>query len=489
MNNPGSRAGTLLHFRVVAWAMWDCGSTGLNAIVTTFVFSVYLTSAVGQGLPGGTSPASWLGRAGAVAGLTIGVLAPVVGVWVESPHRRRVALSVLTGTAVALTCAMFLIRDDPRYLWAGLVLLAATAASSDLSSVPYNAMLRQLSTPSTAGRISGFGWASGYVGSVALLLVIYLGFMSGSGSQRGLLQLPVANGLNVRMAMLVAAAWLALLGLPLLLVAHRLPDSGAASHPSTGLLGGYRKLWTEISAEWRRDRNLVYFLVASAIFRDGLAAIFAFGAVLGVNAYGLTQADVLIFGAAASVVAAVGAVLGGFVDHRIGSKPVIVGSLAAIIAAALTLLTLSGPTAFWACGLLLCVFIGPAQSSARALLLHMAQHQGGCGLWALHDDRPGGVVSGAVVVFGLRRRVPHGPCRARRRVPRVDNRPAAHAAGTGVAARRCADDGAILLAGSVADGQPRPGALAYLNPGHGDRAGDVVADVDDRDASGMQGRL
>lgn len=194
-------------------------------------------------------------------------------------------------------------------------------------------MLRQLSTPSTAGRISGFGWASGYVGSVALLLVIYLGFMSGSGSQRGLLQLPVANGLNVRMAMLVAAAWLALLGLPLLLVAHRLPDSGAASHPSTGLLGGYRKLWTEISAEWRRDRNLVYFLVASAIFRDGLAAIFAFGAVLGVNAYGLTQADVLIFGAAASVVAAVGAVLGGFVDHRIGSKPVIVGSLAAIIAA------------------------------------------------------------------------------------------------------------------------------------------------------------
>lgn len=490
MNNPGSRAGTLLHFRVVAWAMWDCGSTGLNAIVTTFVFSVYLTSAVGQGLPGGTSPASWLGRAGAVAGLTIGVLAPVVGVWVESPHRRRVALSVLTGTAVALTCAMFLIRDDPRYLWAGLVLLAATAASSDLSSVPYNAMLRQLSTPSTAGRISGFGWASGYVGSVALLLVIYLGFMSGSGSQRGLLQLPVANGLNVRMAMLVAAAWLALLGLPLLLVAHRLPDSGAASHPSTGLLGGYRKLWTEISAEWRRDRNLVYFLVASAIFRDGLAAIFAFGAVLGVNAYGLTQADVLIFGAAASVVAAVGAVLGGFVDHRIGSKPVIVGSLAAIIAAALTLLTLSGPTAFWACGLLLCVFIrAGAVVGTRSAAAYGAARQGGCGLWALHDDRPGGVVSGAVVVFGLRRRVPHGPCRARRRVPRVDNRPAAHAAGTGVAARRCADDGAILLAGSVADGQPRPGALAYLNPGHGDRAGDVVADVDDRDASGMQGRL
>ena len=171
--------------------------------------------------------------------------------------------------------------------------------------------------------------------------------------------------------MLLTAAWLAVLALPLLLVAHRLPDSGAVSHP-TSMLGGYRKLWSEISAEWRRDRNLVYFLAASALFRDGLTAIFAFGAVLGVNVYGISQADVLIFGVAASVMAAVGAVLGGFVDHRIGSKPVIVGSLVVIVTVALTLLALSGPVAFWVGGLLLCLFIGPALSSSRALLLQMA---------------------------------------------------------------------------------------------------------------------
>ncbi|HVQ85314.1 MAG TPA: MFS transporter, partial [Mycobacterium sp.] len=121
------------------------------------------------------------------------------------------------------------------------------------------------------------------------------------------------------------------------------------------------------------DRNLVYFLFASALFRDGLAAIFAFGAVLGVKVYGISQANVLIFGVAASVVAAVGAVLGGFVDHRIGSKPVIVGSLLSIIALVLTLMLLSGPVAFWVGGLLLCMFIGPSQSSSRALLLRLAK--------------------------------------------------------------------------------------------------------------------
>ncbi|SOX55181.1 MFS transporter [Mycobacterium ahvazicum] len=377
MGQPEPGVGEVARSRVVAWALWDCGSTGLNAIVATFVFSVYLTSSVGEGLPGRTTPESWLGRAGALAGVTVALLAPLVGVWVESPHRRRVALSVLTGLAVTLTCSMFLIHDRPAYLWAGLVLLGATAACGDLASVPYNAMLRQLSTPRTAGRISGLGWASGYLGSVLLLLLIYTGFIAGSGSGpnavRGLLRVPVADGLYVREAMLAAAAWLALLGLPLLLVAHRLPDSGEVYQPTT-MLGGYRKLWTEISAEWRRDRNLVYFLGASALFRDGLAAIFAFGAVLGVNVYGISQANVLIFGVAASVVAAVGAVAGGFVDHRIGSKPVIVASLVAIVASALTMMVLSGPVAFWVCGLTLCLFIGPSQSSARALLLQMAHN-------------------------------------------------------------------------------------------------------------------
>jgi UMF1 family MFS transporter len=373
MSQPESRPPA--RSQVVAWALWDCGSTGLNAIVATFVFAVYLTSSVGVGITGGTTPASWLGRAGAIAGLTVAVLAPAVGVWVESPHRRRVALSVLTAVAVTLTCLMFFIRDRPSYLWAGLLLWGATAACGDLASVPYNAMLRQLSTPQTAGRISGFGWASGYAGSVLLLLVIYLGFISGSDSgpnaTRGLLRIPLQDGLYVREAMVVAAAWLAVFALPLLFVAHRLNES-ADDHQPTSMLGGYRKLWTEISAEWRRDRNLVYFLFASALFRDGLAAIFAFGAVLGVNVYGISQANVLIFGVAASLVAAVGAVLGGFVDHRVGSKPVIVASLVAIVVLALTLMLLSGSVAFWVCGLLLCMFIGPSQSSARALLLQMA---------------------------------------------------------------------------------------------------------------------
>ncbi|WP_197380229.1 MFS transporter [Mycolicibacterium mengxianglii] len=372
MSKPVDGAPTSTRSRVAAWALWDCGSTGMAAIVVTFVFSVYLTGTVGEGTPGGASPVSWLGRAEAIAGVTVAVLAPVTGVWVQASALRREVLALLTGLAVAVTATMSLIRDEPAYLFAGLAMLAVAAACGDLASVPYNALLRQLSTPETSGRISGFGWASGYLGSVVLLLLVYVGFISGDGPTRGLLGLPVEGGLNVRLAMLLAAAWFALFALPLLLTMNRWPKPVEPPRERVGLIGAYRKVWTDISAEWRRDRNLVYYLAASAVFRDGLAGVFAFGAVLGVAVYGLSAGDVLMFGIAACVVAAIGAVIGGLIDDRVGSKPVIVSSLVAMIITGLVLLALSGPVTFWICGLLLCLFIGPTQSSARTLLLRMS---------------------------------------------------------------------------------------------------------------------
>lgn len=358
--------------RVLAWALWDFGATAINAIVITFVFTVYLTTTVGDDLPGDTTPASWLGRALAVAGLVVALLAPVTGVLVDAPARRRRALAILTGLVVLLTASLSLIRDDHRYLWPGLVLLACTAACSELATVPYNAMLRELSTPKTSGRISGFGLALGYFGSVLALLVVYLGFISGEGDTRGLLGLAVEDGQNVRAAMVLVAVWFALFALPLLVAVPTAPAQ--ETPPRVGFLGAYRRLWAEVRREWRRDRNVVYYLGASAVFRDGLTGVFTFGAVLGVNVYGVSQADVLLFGVAACVVAALGSVLGGRADDRVGSKPVIVASLIAMIVVGVVLMVLSGVMAFWACGLLLCLFIGPTLSSARTLMMRMAAH-------------------------------------------------------------------------------------------------------------------
>src|SRR4029078_9974636 len=138
---------TAARSRVVAWALWDCGSTGVSAIVVTFVFSVYLTRSVGDDLRGGARPGILLGWALLFSGVTVALLAPVTGVWVDAPHRRQLALGILTAIVVLLTSAMSLIRDDASYLLAGLLLLGLTSACNDLLSVPYNEIRRPLTPP------------------------------------------------------------------------------------------------------------------------------------------------------------------------------------------------------------------------------------------------------------------------------------------------------------------------------------------------------
>lgn len=157
--------------------------------------------------------------------------------WVQDPRRRRVALTLLTGLAVAATAAMSLIGVDASYLFLGLALLGIATGASDLASIPYNSMLVQVATPQTTGRISGLGWAAGYLGSVVLLALLYTGFIAGTQSSRGLFGLSAADGAKVRLAMLATAAWFAVLALPLLLRAHRVGELVPGGPTRMGVLG------------------------------------------------------------------------------------------------------------------------------------------------------------------------------------------------------------------------------------------------------------
>jgi MFS transporter, UMF1 family len=152
------------------------------------------------------------------------------------------------------------------------------------------------------------------------------------------------------------------------------PEAPASAVRSArlGLVGSYRKLAADLRELYRHSPHTVYFLCASALFRDGLAAIFAFGAVLAVSVYGVGEGDVLLFGVAANVTAALGALVGGRLEDVVGPKAVIVGSLLCLVGAAIGLLFVDGPTLFWVIGLFLTLFVGPAQSSARTFVARLA---------------------------------------------------------------------------------------------------------------------
>lgn len=355
--------------QIAAWGLWDWGGAAFNAVILTFVFSVYLTDAVGDDLPGSVSASTWLGWSLGISGFFIAVLAPVSGQRFDATGRRKRSLAVLTFLTVAAMAGMFFVVDDYHYLWFGLVLLGFASVIFELAGVPYNAMMRQVSTPENIGRVSGFGWAMGYFGGIVLLLLCYLGFIAGDGDTRGFLDITTDGGLNIRLVALLAAVWLAVFAVPVLLMVPEAPRTAAdPGADKAGFVESYRVLWRDVRELWAVDRRTVGFLVASALFRDGLAGVFTFGAVLAVNVYELASDSVLLFGIAANVVAALGAIVAGRFDDRVGPKVVIVMSLVAMVVVGVVLLAISGPALFWVFGLLLCLFVGPAQSSARTFL-------------------------------------------------------------------------------------------------------------------------
>ncbi|MGJ9412322.1 MFS transporter [Aeromicrobium sp. CF4.19] len=352
---------------VLAWSLWDWGSAAFNAVIVTFIFSVYLTDAVGEDLPGRISASTWLGISIAVASLFLAVLAPVLGQRSDAGGQRKRSLGLLTVSVVVVMGGLFFVKDDYHYLWLGLVLLALGTVLFELAQVPYFAMLRQVSTPATVGRVSGIGWGFGYLGGIVLLLICFFGFVTGDG---GFLGLPTQDGLNIRLVAVLAAVWFLLFAIPVMLAVPELPAT-ASPLEKTGFLDSYRLLFAELRHMWREERPTLVFLGASALFRDGLAGVFTFGAVIAVSVYGFEADTVIIFGVVANIVAAAGAILAGRIDDRTGPRAVIVFSLVAMILAGVVLLFVSGSTMFWIFGLVLCLFVGPAQSASRTYLIRL----------------------------------------------------------------------------------------------------------------------
>ncbi|WP_240645755.1 MFS transporter [Georgenia sp. SYP-B2076] len=349
---------------VYAWGLWDWGSAAFNAVITTFVFTVYLTSdAFG---PGASATLGWV-LAG--AGMLVAIFAPVSGQSADRSGRRTFWLTVNTLLVVAASAGMFFVAPSPDFLWLGMLLLAAGNIFFELASVNYNAMLNQISTPATVGRVSGLGWGLGYIGGIVLLLIVYFGLIK---PEVGLFGITGADGLDVRVTMLICAAWTLLFSLPVILTVRdkKAPRSATTR---TGLVASYRLLFRSIADLWRADRNTVFFLLASAVFRDGLAGVFTFGGVIAAGTFGFSAGQVIIFGVAANLVAGVATILFGALDDRIGPKRVIVLALAAMVLAGTAVFVFhdAGQKAFWVLGLVLCIFVGPAQSASRTFLARL----------------------------------------------------------------------------------------------------------------------
>ena len=373
---------------IAKWSLWSWGNATVSALMVTFVFGTYIADAVG---PGGQG-AQYLTTANLVAGVIIALTAPVIGQRADKAGRRRLWLTINTLLVVVLCAACFFVKPEQSYLLLGVSLMAAMTLFDEFANLNYNAMITDISDHNRMGRVSGIGWGAGYLGGIVILAIAYFGLVA--GEPPFLFGLSDDEAINIRVVALVGAAWFLLWALPLLFTRMKTADQFTADE-RVSVLESYRRLIRVVVGLWKDDRNTFWFLVASAVYRDGLSAVFTYGAILGVTIYGFTAGDILLFGIAGNVVAALGAIAGGFFDDRFGPRRVIITCVSALMALGAIMyffdvereilgMTITPTGAFWVFGLSLCLFVGPAQAASRAFVGRLAPPERAAELFGLY---------------------------------------------------------------------------------------------------------
>lgn len=348
--------------RLVAWAVFDAADAGYSTVIQTFVFAAYFTGRVAADETRGTT--QW-GYAIAAAGFVVAFAGPLAGAIADAGGRRKPWLVGFAALTVAATAGLATVSPDTSDTTRALVLVAVASCGSSLALVFYNALLPVLAEPRTVGRWSGFGWGLGYAGGVACLVVTLFAF-TGDDSW---FELDRDAGWGVRATCLFAAAWYAVLAVPLLSLS--IDDESDAQPVRRAAVDGLRRLRATLR-DLSGQAGLLRFFVARLLYADGLATLFAFGGVYAAGTFGMDEGGVLRFGIGMSLSAAAGAWLFSGLDDRLGGKRCALIALGGLLVGGAVTVLAPDRATFWAAALSVGAFVGPVQAASRSYLARMA---------------------------------------------------------------------------------------------------------------------
>jgi UMF1 family MFS transporter len=352
---PGRQQGPLA---TASWALYDFGNSAFTTLVVTFIYATYFTRGIAADETVGT--ALW-SRGVTVTAIAVAVLSPILGAVADRGGYRRLLLVLSTATCIGATC--FLYFALPGQVGRALTWFVVANVAFEMGGVFYNAFLPDVAPPDRIGRVSGYGWALGYVGGLLCMVIALFGFVQPEVAWLGF---STAAGENIRATNLLVAVWFAVFSLPMILFVKE--DKSRVSPPGTPIVRTAVRQLYDTFHEVRRYGQVVRLLVARLFYNDGLVTIFAFGAIYAQGTFGFTTEEILVFGIVLNVTAGLGAFAMGFLDDVIGGKRTIQISLIGLFAASLLAVLSPSKSIFWVAGILVGIFAGPNQAASRSLL-------------------------------------------------------------------------------------------------------------------------
>jgi MFS transporter, UMF1 family len=349
--------------QLAAWCLFDWANSAYFTVVVTFVFATYFTEAVAENPTLGTT--QW-GHATSLAGLLIALLAPALGAIAYQGRCRKLWAILFSLLSIGATALLWRVHPTPADVPAALGLVVVATLGAEFALVFYNAMLPALAPAERVGRLSGYGWGLGYVGGLGCLALALVGFVQAEQPWFGVGKEEAAH---IRATAPLTALWYLAFLLPF---AFLTPDAPGRGHPpGKALRIGLATLGRTLLAA-RAEPDLWRFLLANMLYTNGLTTLFAFGGIYAAGSFGFSFAEVIQFGIALNVTAALGAVAFGWIDDRLGPKTAIAAGLVGLIVCGAWVLIATSKLAFWAAALLIGLFLGPVQAASRTWMARRA---------------------------------------------------------------------------------------------------------------------
>jgi MFS transporter, UMF1 family len=298
---------------VISWIFFDWAAQPYFTLITTFVFAPYFATHVA---PDPASGQALWGFATAAAGMAIALLSPVLGAIADASGRRKPWIAAFGALLVIGASLMWFGKPGE----AGVIppLLFAYAI----------------------GRLSGTGWATGYVGGI-LSLILVLGFLAANpDTGRTLFGVTPLFGLDPvthegdRISGPLTGLWFVVFVLPMFLLTPDYP----ARHPLKDALRAGLSELKETLLALPKQRSLAAFLLANMIYTDGLVSLYAFGGIYAAGTFGWSTIQLGTFGIILAIAGTLGGWFGGKLDDFLGPKRVIAGSMTVLLASVVAIL-------------------------------------------------------------------------------------------------------------------------------------------------------
>ncbi len=380
---------------ILGWILFDFAAQPVFTLITTFIFAPFFASRVAANAVEGQALWGW---ATAVAGLIIAVLSPVLGAVADAAGRRKPWIFFFSVLLFVGSFALWWAEPGiPYAVPLAMFAFALTTIGAEFAGVFTNAMMPSLVPQEKLGRLSGTGWAVGYVGGLLSLTLMLALIVASPETGRTIAGLTPLFGLDPqtgegdRASGPLSALWYLIFVLPLFLFT---PDLPKGLPISMAVHAGVANLRATITAV-REHKNTLTYLIAHMIYADGLVGLFAFGGIYASGIFGWATTEIGAFGILLTITGAIGAFTGGRLDDRFGPRAVVLCSLVVLMVASLGILSTTSSSILFGvpvappvpgdglfasaaerfyllCGVLIGMVAGPLQAASRTLLVRVS---------------------------------------------------------------------------------------------------------------------